>query len=149
MTYAGFGKRFAAWFIDYIVLYFLGYFIQLSVISSAQLDPDFRKSAIKAVVVSNAFIFVWLYNSVMESSKLQATLGKMALDIVVTDIDGKRISFYQATGRYFAKLLSIIILGIGFLMIAFTDKKQGLHDKIADTLVVNKETQADSPSDNS
>ncbi len=149
MTYAGFWKRFAAWFIDYIVLYFLGYFIQLSVISSAQLDPDFIKSVIKAVVVSNAFIFVWLYNSVMESSKLQATLGKMALDIVVTDINGKRISFYQATGRYFAKLLSIIILGIGFLMIAFTDKKQGLHDKIADTLVVNKETQADTPSDNS
>lgn len=72
----------------------------------------------------------------MESSAKQATLGKMALGIVVTDLEGARIGFGRATGRYFAKILSGLILGIGFLMAAFTERKQGLHDIIAGTLVV-------------
>ena len=71
----------------------------------------------------------------MESSSTQATLGKMAMSIVVTDISGNRVSFGRATGRHFAKIISAIILYIGYLMIAFTEKKQGLHDIIADTLV--------------
>jgi uncharacterized RDD family membrane protein YckC len=74
----------------------------------------------------------------MESSARQATLGKMALGIVVTDLDGNRIGFGRATGRYFAKILSALILLIGFIMAAFTQKKQGLHDIIAGTLVVKK-----------
>ena len=49
---------------------------------------------------------------------------------------GQRLSFLHATGRYFAKFISAIILGIGFLMIAFTDRKRGLHDMIAGTLVI-------------
>jgi uncharacterized RDD family membrane protein YckC len=80
----------------------------------------------------------WLYYSFMESSVHQATLGKMALGIKVTNESGARIGFGQATGRFFGKILSAIILGIGFLMVAFTAKKQGLHDKLAHTLVVNK-----------
>jgi hypothetical protein len=57
---------------------------------------------------------------------------------VVTDLDGNRIGFGRATGRYFAKILSALILLIGFIMAAFTQKKQGLHDIIAGTLVVKK-----------
>jgi uncharacterized RDD family membrane protein YckC len=74
----------------------------------------------------------------MESSSRQATLGKMALGIVVTDMDGKRISFGRAVGRNLGKIISQIILFIGFLMVAFTQKKQGLHDIIANCLVVVK-----------
>ena len=74
----------------------------------------------------------------MLSSEKQATVGKMVLGIVVTDINGGPISFARATGRHFAKWLSALILGIGFLMAAFTEKKQALHDMIADTLVVNR-----------
>jgi uncharacterized RDD family membrane protein YckC len=74
----------------------------------------------------------------MESSARQATLGKMAVGIKVTDLNGNRISFGRALGRYFAKIISAIILLIGFLMVAWTEKKQGLHDKIAGTLVVKK-----------
>ena len=59
----------------------------------------------------------------------------MAMDIIVTDLHGNRVSFGRATGRYFAKIISSIILFIGYLMIAFTEKKQGLHDIIAETLV--------------
>ncbi len=62
----------------------------------------------------------------------------MALGIKVTDYDGQRISFLRATGRFFGKYLSAILLMIGFLMIAFTARKQGLHDILARTLVVNQ-----------
>ena len=75
----------------------------------------------------------------MESSSRQATVGKMATGIVVTDMTGKKISFAKATGRHFAKIISGVILLIGFIMIAFTQKKQGLHDIIADCLVVKKD----------
>jgi uncharacterized RDD family membrane protein YckC len=78
----------------------------------------------------------WLYYALMESSAKQATLGKMAMGIIVTDLEGSRIGFGKATGRYFAKILSALILGIGFLMVAFTQRKQGLHDILAGTLVV-------------
>ncbi|HSG54296.1 MAG TPA: RDD family protein, partial [Paracoccaceae bacterium] len=75
------------------------------------------------------------YFAGMESSSFQATLGKKALGMVVTDLAGNRISFLRGVGRYFAKILSTIILFIGFIMVAFTGKKQGLHDMLAGTLV--------------
>ncbi|QEX19588.1 putative protein YxaI [Hypericibacter terrae] len=83
-------------------------------------------------------IGTWLYVAFMESGPRQATLGKMALSMQVTDIDGDRITFSQATGRYFAKFLSGAILMIGFLMVAFTPRKQGLHDILAKTLVIRR-----------
>lgn len=83
-------------------------------------------------------ILGWLYYALMESSSRQATLGKMALGIIVTDTEGQRVSFAKATGRHFGKIVSGIILYIGFIMIAFTEKKQGLHDIMANCLVVIK-----------
>ena len=80
----------------------------------------------------------WLYSALLESSPNQATVGKMALGIKVTDLDGERISFGRATGRHFGKILSFLILCIGYLMVAFTERKQGLHDLMAGTLVVDK-----------
>jgi uncharacterized RDD family membrane protein YckC len=86
------------------------------------------------------FIFIilgnWLYYSLMESSSRQATLGKMAVGIKVTDMNGQRISFLNATGRYFGKIISGAVFMIGYIMIIFTEKKQGLHDIMAGTLVV-------------
>jgi uncharacterized RDD family membrane protein YckC len=81
---------------------------------------------------------VWLYFALQESSAHQATVGKRAMGIYVTDLYGRRISFGQATGRYFSKILSGLILDIGYIMVAFTEKKQGLHDMIAGTLVRRK-----------
>ncbi len=77
----------------------------------------------------------WLYEAFMESSSYQATLGKMIFGMKVTDLNGNRISFERATGRHFAKWLSAMILGIGYIMVGFTERKQGLHDLIAGTLV--------------
>ena len=77
----------------------------------------------------------WLYEAFMESSSYQATLGKMIFGMKVTDLNGNRISFERATGRHFAKWLSTMILGIGYIMVGLTDRKQGLHDLLAGTLV--------------
>jgi uncharacterized RDD family membrane protein YckC len=83
-----------------------------------------------------SFVIGWLYFALLESSERGATLGKMALGLRVVTSSGQRLTFLNATGRYFAKILSAIILMIGFIMIGFTDKKRGLHDMIAGTLVI-------------
>ncbi|MGA9986359.1 MAG: RDD family protein, partial [Terriglobales bacterium] len=77
----------------------------------------------------------WLYEAFMESSSYQATLGKMIFGMKVTDLNGNRISFERATGRHFAKWLSGMILFIGYIMVGLTERKQGLHDLLAGTLV--------------
>ena len=78
----------------------------------------------------------WLWFTIPESSKWQATIGKKMVGLKVTDENGERIGFGKANGRYWSKILSALILFVGFVMVAFTEKKQGLHDKIAGTLVV-------------
>jgi uncharacterized RDD family membrane protein YckC len=83
-----------------------------------------------------SLVIAWLYFALLESSERGATVGKMAMGLRVVSNDGKRISFMNATGRYFAKILSAMIFCIGFIMIAFTDRKRGLHDMIASTLVI-------------
>ena len=83
-------------------------------------------------------IVSWVYFALMECSRTQGTLGKMALGIKVTDLEGNQISFAKATDRYLCKLISYIILAVGCIMVAFTERKQGLHDKLAECLVVNK-----------
>jgi uncharacterized RDD family membrane protein YckC len=85
-----------------------------------------------------SIVIGWLDFTLMESSNKQATVGKIALNMRVTDLAGNRISFARATGRYFGKYLSMMIFMIGFLMAAFTSKKQALHDVLADTLVVKE-----------
>jgi|SRR5215470_5618565 len=80
----------------------------------------------------------WLYHAVMESSSKQATFGKLSLKIKVTDFNGNRISFLRATARHFSKIISTVILLLGFLMATFAKKKQALHDKIAGCLVVRR-----------
>ena len=135
--HAGFWKRLASFIIDAIILAIV------TVIIRAILLPAFpnRGAGFAFFLLFSGpicLIFGWVYYALMESSRVQATLGKMALGIKVTDMQEKRLSFGKSTGRYFAKILSAIILCIGFLMIIWTKKKQGLHDMLAKTLVVNK-----------
>jgi uncharacterized RDD family membrane protein YckC len=87
------------------------------------------------VTVIASLFASWLYEAFMESSSYQATLGKMICGMKVTDLHGSRISFERATGRHFAKWLSAMILCIGYIMVGFTERKQGLHDLLAGTLV--------------
>jgi uncharacterized RDD family membrane protein YckC len=82
------------------------------------------------------FVVAWLYYALLQSSSWQATVGQRAVGVRVTDLDGNRISFARATGREFASILSGLIFGIGYLMIIWTERKQALHDILANTLVV-------------
>lgn len=148
LVYAGFWKRFVAVIIDSILLYVVNTIITLAFFGSSmaslsrvrQNDP----AAAMAIAGGAGLIWLisialgWLYSALMESSANQGTLGKMALGLRVTDLDGNRISFARATGRYFGKFVSTIILCIGFIMAGFTAKKQALHDMIAGTLVLGK-----------
>ena len=123
-AYAGFWRRFGAYLIDAILLAVVGGIL----------------NAIVGRTLGNALgtlIFLG-YFAYMESSPNQGTIGKMALGIKVTDLDGNPISFGRALGRNAAKFISAIILLIGFIMAAFTARKQALHDMIAGTLVVTK-----------
>ncbi len=142
MQYAGFWRRFAAVIIDGIALSI--FFSVVSVIVGVRLSVIYsgegasvapgRAAALSLISIAA----YWLYYALLESSPNQATLGKMALGIVVTDLQGARISFGRATGRHFAKYLSSLILMIGYLMAGFTRQKQALHDILAGTLVVVK-----------
>lgn len=138
--YAGFLKRFAAQLIDGFILsvcsYALGFgvaFVLLDEYSTAE-DVDSISGFIFLLVI----VGYWLYFAIQESSEYQATIGKRALGIVVTDEYGRRLSFGRATGRYWAKWLSYLTFFIGFLIAAFTAKRQALHDLVASTLVVNR-----------
>ena len=129
--YAGFWRRFAAWFLDGLLL------SVVTVPFTLQFGGDAASEAARASAVGTISLVVgWLYYALMESSAKQATVGKMALSIIVTDLDGRRVGFGRATGRYFAKILSALTLGIGYLMAGFTERKQALHDMVASCLVV-------------
>ncbi|MCI1695779.1 RDD family protein [Aneurinibacillus aneurinilyticus] len=145
--YAGFWKRFLAAFIDglivgipiYIVIIPLSFIFGAAIYSDPYANDETANGIValfQIVVFIFASIVSWLYFALMESSKKQATLGKRALGIKVTTIDGERISFGKATGRYFGKILSSIFL-IGYIMAGLTGKKQGLHDIMAGCLVIN------------
>lgn len=83
-------------------------------------------------------IIAWLYFAFMESSQYQATLGKMALGLIVTDLQGQPISFGRASGRFWGKYISYLTLLIGFMMAGWTQQKQALHDMMAGCLVIRK-----------
>jgi uncharacterized RDD family membrane protein YckC len=89
------------------------------------------------LVVALAFIFLWLYFACFESSTIQATLGKRALGVFVTDEEGQRVSFGRASARHFGKILSSPF-ALGFLMAAFTEDHQTVHDLISRCVVVKK-----------
>ena len=141
--YAGFWKRLAAWFLDLVILVVLAFgvgvlFATIASVDPAELETGHRAAEMNAIFNLIAIVLWWIYYATMESSSKQATLGKLALGIKVTDMQGQRISFARASGRHFAKYISGLLLGIGFLMIAFSERKQGLHDMMADCLVVNR-----------
>ena len=133
--YAGFWRRVVAAILDGLVLSIVAVPLSLALGGGDAIGSDSGMNYSPAAS-SISTVLGWLYAALMESSAKQATLGKMAMGIIVTDLEGRRIGFGKATGRHFAKILSALILGIGFLMVAFTQRKQGLHDILAGTLVV-------------
>ncbi len=140
MEYAGFWRRVVALVIDAILFIFITFILSFALGASLFVGEAGEAAAIALPIVYNLALIVgmWLYFALMESSKLQATLGKMMIGVVVTDLDGNRISFGRASGRYFAKGVSSVILGIGYMMAGWTGRKQALHDIMAKCLVIRK-----------
>jgi uncharacterized RDD family membrane protein YckC len=152
VRYAGFWRRFVAHVIDQIVvgiaalvvllpgLALLGIGIGAGIMEGSESAVGLILAAVAAYLVAILLIVIgqWLYYALMESSRKQATLGKLALGIIVTDLSGNRISFGRATGRYFGKIVSGMIMLIGYIMAGFTERKQALHDIMASCLVILK-----------
>ena len=139
--YAGFWKRVAAWLIDSIIG-LIGMLPIVFILGRLLIHPTgdvgYNEAQWNGLGASVGIIFSWIYYALMESSSYQGTVGKMVLGIKVTDMYGNRIGFGRATGRYFGKFISGLILCVGYIMGAFTQKRQGLHDIMAGCLVVNR-----------
>lgn len=145
MPYAGFWIRVGAYLVDAILLGTVMYLLQtitginMGMSYSAglgEMGAAGGNSASSPLGTLLGIVIGVSYFAGFESSNWQATVGKKVVGVIVTDSNGNRISLLRAIGRYFAKILSAIILLIGFIMVAFTDKKQGLHDMLAGTLVL-------------
>jgi uncharacterized RDD family membrane protein YckC len=151
-AYAGFWLRLVAHLIDglligavggviFIPMFFLtglGGFLR-AVSHDRQPDPAVIASFVSsiALLVLASVLGSWLYYAYFESSDWQASVGKKVMNLIVTDLNGNRISFGRASGRYFAKIISgLIPLGIGYILAGVTEKKQALHDMIASCLVL-------------
>lgn len=140
--YAGFWLRWVAYLIDGLLLGVVCVIIYalLMVATGIGVDGhDINPAGVILVflVVLATIVGVWLYFAKMESSPRQATLGKSALSLRVTDMNGQRLSFGHASGRFFAKIVTALIpFAIGWIIAGFTEKKQAVHDFIAGTLVV-------------
>lgn len=154
-VYAGFWMRFLAYIIDGILLgvacsiILVPLFLVMGVTAATGAgDQDMESGgaavlmalmgSFMVIIVIAIVVAAWLYFALMESSAKQATLGKLAMGLRVTDLEGHRITFGRATGRHFGKIVSQIILYVGFIMAGFTQQKQALHDIMAGCLVVRK-----------
>ena len=154
VAFAGFWLRFVAYLLDSVIIGFaltvlfvplfflMGGVAMLETlprghverIDPAQIMPFLSLMLTLAAI---AAVAKWLYFAYLESGEKQATWGKQALGIYVTDLAGQRVTFGRATGRLFAKIVTgLIPLGIGFIMAGFTERRQALHDMIASTLVL-------------
>jgi uncharacterized RDD family membrane protein YckC len=157
--YAGFWLRFAAYLVDRAILGVAGFLIAIPAIiiivsisigfegvnnpNELLLEANLLKASIIVGVIILLALFNrvlgWLYYALMESSSYGGTIGKIAVGIKVVDMEGGKVSFGKATGRYFAKIITNLTLLIGYIMAGFTDKRQALHDVIASCLVIKKE----------
>jgi uncharacterized RDD family membrane protein YckC len=144
--YGGFWRRFWAYALDGIILNVVG--LPLGILlgvpwASLNMDSDRFAAEWFAAYLGGLMMFAflglllsWLYAALLHSSARQATLGQMALGLKVTDLHGRRLSFARATGRFFATTITNLTFLIGYVIAAFTARKQTLHDMIAGTLVV-------------
>jgi uncharacterized RDD family membrane protein YckC len=144
MEQAGFWLRMIACLIDSIlilsvgfILYFIFGVVSWAIVASSSQTGEVNTYLIGLFVLYVLLLLVtaWLYFAGMESSPRQGTLGKLVVGLHVGDLYGRRISFWRASGRFFAKFISGFLLLVGFLMAGWTRKKQTLHDLCAGTTV--------------
>ena len=148
--YGGFWIRLLAHLIDHVILgaiaaplFFIMVFpAAIRVAHEAEQNQEPSPEMIVAILgsvfgyIALAFVGQWLYEALLTSSSWQGTIGKRVLRLKVVDEAGNRIGFGRATGRFFAKILSSMFFCIGFIMVGFTERKRGLHDMLASTVVM-------------
>jgi uncharacterized RDD family membrane protein YckC len=154
-SYAGFWLRVVAALIDGVIMGIAGgvLFVPLFILTGAgahldglaerhgRPDPALIVGLIGMILVfaGVSLLIQWLYHAYLESGEKQATWGKQALGLYVTDLLGNPTTFGRASGRFFAKIVTgMIPLGIGYIMAGFTERKQALHDMIASCLVLRR-----------
>lgn len=157
--YADFFLRLVAYIIDSIIMgvAVVAMFIPIAALTGAaanlrlleeaqrqsgQPDPAAIAAIISVIVTfaGVALLITWLYHAYFESSSWQATPGKRVVNIYVTDLNGQQLTFLNATGRHFAKIVTgLIPFFLGYIMAAFTERRQALHDMIAGTLVLRRQ----------
>ena len=156
-NYASFGIRWAAQIIDFVLLYIVNWIVLTPILGAVGFGVasmnDFDMSSMSegdiiatvtavmgALIAGSIALYVIriLYGAFMESSKYQATVGKLAVGIKVTDQNGGKLTFVKALLRHIGKIISGMVIFIGYLIALFTEKKQALHDFIAGSIVVKK-----------
>lgn len=138
IVYASFWRRFAALLIDFVVIELIYFVCEILFLICLHLALPSATVMARNGLIDNGLhlIIVLLYFAGLESSPVQATAGKLAFRIYVTDVPGNRISFGQAVGRILGKFLSALPLFFGFLLVLFTQRRQCLHDFLAGTVVI-------------
>jgi uncharacterized RDD family membrane protein YckC len=137
--FAGFWWRALAAVLDWIILTVIEGIVAFAVGMEAMLREGFSSQG--PIATYTAIIGI-LYFPLMESSRLRATLGKLACGLMVVDEDGRQIGFARAFGRNLGKIVSTLIFGVGFLMAGWTRRKQALHDMMAGCLVLKRYARA-------
>ncbi len=152
-NYAGFWLRFVAYIIDSIILGIVQSIVVVPLLAvfgitfasgiNNMSEDEMVGAAIAFITAMSGISFLFfilqtLYFTIMEASKYQATFGKMALGLKVTDADGKPVDFVKSLIRNLGKIVSSAIFMIGYIIAGFTAKKQALHDMIAGALVLKK-----------
>jgi uncharacterized RDD family membrane protein YckC len=141
LNYASFGTRFAAYFLDVVIL---GAFnVSLNLLAglgaTRAVGAESRGVMLLPLILMAVEVLVAICYESLLVGKYGATLGKMALKIKVVTADGGRVSYPRAFGRYFAKMLSGFTCLIGFIIAAFDNpQRRALHDYICNTRVVYK-----------
>ncbi len=145
--HAGFWRRCAAYLFDYFITFVLAYAAGLLVGVGMGTTLGGAVDSMSASLLGGiiGLVIGWLYFALQESSAAQATLGKRAMGIKVADDYGQRIGFGRASGRFFGKILSGLILAIGFMLAGWTARKQALHDMLAGTVVVFRDVRPGQP----
>ncbi len=133
--YASFWQRAIAFLIDGVILTIINSIVT-KIFNMPTVITDVKDLSDLLVPSLISILIGWLYYSIQESSSKRATLGKRAIGLQVTDVDGGQISFWRSTGRYFSAYLSALLLFGGYLMIPFNPKRQALHDLIAGTVII-------------
>ena len=140
LNLAGIGTRFAAVFIDGLLLMVVnvgvGFILGMTAMQVAGTQPT---AALSVQLISTAInlLIAMAYETIM-IGKYGATLGKMACKIKVVTADGGNLTYMRSLGRHFSKILSSFICMIGYIIACFDEEKRALHDRICNTRVVMK-----------